>query len=284
MPAMGNSIPADLETRMTRLFERLHGEARLVAAEEPLLAPMLTGRLLSHQSLRTCLPAMLADVLAHGALSTDILKECFLTLHDRQPALAHYAMLDIEAVFERDAASSEYLPIVLYLKGFQALQAHRLAHALWLEGRQMLARALHDRATRVFGIDIHPACPVGHGVMLDHGTGIVIGETAEIGNNVSIMQGVTLGGTGKESGRRHPLVRSGVLIGAGATVLGNIEIGFGAQIGAGSVVLAPVQAHTTVVGIPARQVGRPRCPSPSVIMEHDCFQHEESSEWRQQGR
>ncbi|WP_115852914.1 serine O-acetyltransferase [Kushneria indalinina] len=267
----------------TGVFGRLHQEASAAARDEPLLAEMLTTYVVSQPHLEGCLTAVMASALADRTLSSEALTHCFRELYQARPALIDTAARDMTAVIERDAASSEYLPILLYLKGFQALQAHRLAHVLWCDGRRMLARALHDRSTQAFGIDIHPACRVGHGVMLDHGTGIVIGETAEIGDNVSIMQGVTLGGTGKESGDRHPKVRSGVLIGAGATVLGNIEIGYGAQIGAGSVVLADVLEHTTVVGIPARQAGRPRCPSPSVTMEHGSFQHVASPQWYQQG-
>lgn len=265
------------------VFSLLHQEALVAAQVEPLLADMLDTYVVSRSHLEGALTAVMASTLTDKTLSTEALAECFQGLYQANPSLVENAACDMMAVFERDAASSEYLPILLYLKGFQALQAHRLAHALWCAGRHMLARALHHRTTQAFGIDIHPACRVGRGVMLDHGTGIVIGETAEIGDNVSIMQGVTLGGTGKESGDRHPKVRSGVLIGAGATVLGNIEIGFGAQIGAGSVVLAGVEAHTTVVGIPARQAGRPRCPSPSVTMEHGSFQHVPRAQRYQQG-
>ncbi|RKD86988.1 serine O-acetyltransferase [Kushneria marisflavi] len=265
------------------VFGLLHQEARTAAGAEPLLADMLETYVISQSHLEGCLTAVMASAMADATLSFEALTDCFRGLYQADASLVDSAACDMTAVLERDAASSEYLPILLYLKGFQALQAHRLAHALWQCGRRMLARALHHRTTQVFGIDIHPACRVGRGVMLDHGTGIVIGETAEIGDNVSIMQGVTLGGTGKESGDRHPKVRSGVLIGAGATVLGNIEIGYGAQIGAGSVVLAKVEEHTTVVGIPARQAGRPRCPSPSVTMEHGSFQPVSRAQWYQQG-
>lgn len=265
------------------MFDQLHAEAVAAARSEPLLAEMLERHVVSQSCLEGCLTTVMASTLADRTLSVDDLKSCFQSLYQAHPSLVTTAARDMSAVIERDAASSKYLPVLLYLKGFQALQAHRLAHALWHDGRFMLARAIHHRTTRLFGIDIHPACRVGHGVMLDHGTGIVIGETAEVGDNVSIMQGVTLGGTGKESGDRHPKVRSGVLIGAGATVLGNIEIGHGAQIGAGSVVLARVAEHTTVVGIPARQAGRPRCPSPSVTMEHGSFQHVADPQWYQQG-
>ncbi|WP_438767707.1 serine O-acetyltransferase [Kushneria sp. TE3] len=265
------------------VFGLLHQEALAATRDEPLLAAMLDAHVVSQSRLEGCLTSVMASTLADRTLSVEALTCCFQGLYQAHPSLVESAACDMTAVLERDAASSDYLPIMLYLKGFQALQAHRLAHALWGDDRRILARALHHRATQVFGIDIHPACRVGRGVMLDHGTGIVIGETAEIGDNVSIMQGVTLGGTGKESGDRHPKVRSGVLIGAGATVLGNIEIGHGAQIGAGSVVLARVLEHTTVVGIPARQAGRPRCPSPSVTMEHGSFQHVASPQWYQQG-
>ena len=161
-----------------------------------------------------------------------------------------------------------YLIPFLYFKGFHALQVHRVAHWLWQQRRRLFSLLLQNHASTVFGVDIHPAAKIGTGVMIDHATGVVIGETAVVEDNVSILQSVTLGGTGKDAGDRHPKVRCGALLSAGATVLGNIEIGTGAKVGAGSVVLADVPAHTTVVGIPARMVGKPNVELPALDMHH----------------
>ncbi|MCM2971444.1 serine O-acetyltransferase [Larsenimonas suaedae] len=254
-----------------RMFDTLCKEANDVVAQEPLLASAMHAQVLACQDLGDVLTNIMARKLANEMLPLTSLLALFRQSLSSTPSLIGEAVRDIDAVLERDAASTLALNVVLYQKGFIALQVHRVAHMLWHDGRHMMAGMLQNRSSEVFGVDIHPACPIGHGVMLDHATGIVIGETASIGNNVSILQGVTLGGTGKEAGDRHPKVHHGVLIGASATVLGNISIGSGAQIGAGSVVLDDVAPHTTVVGVPARRVGRPRCPSPSVTLEHNAF-------------
>ncbi|GAB2802700.1 serine O-acetyltransferase [Halomonas shantousis] len=258
--------------RVDEIWSALRDEAEQAIASEPLLGKLMTTRVLAQPSLPACLAAVLSYKLADDDLPQTALASLFDALYAETPDLARQGAADIQAVFERDAATDDYLTTLLYQKGFQALQTHRLAHRLWRSARHLMAATLQSRSAEVFGVDIHPACPVGEGVMFDHATGIVVGETAEIGDNVSILQGVTLGGTGKVNGDRHPKVRHGVLIGAGAIVLGNIEIGCGAQIGAGSVVLDGVAPHTTVVGVPARPVGRPSCPSPSVTMEHGAFE------------
>ena len=175
---------------------------------------------------------------------------------------------DLQAVRDRDCACCGYATPFLYYKGFHALQAHRVAHWLWQQGRKPLALFFQNRISVEFGVDIHPAARIGRGIMLDHATGVVIGETATVGDDVSIMQGVTLGGTGKESGDRHPKVGSGVLISAGATILGNIHIGDGAMIAAGSVVLHEVPPHTAVAGVPAKVVGPPHEERPALGMDH----------------
>ena len=179
------------------------------------------------------------------------------------------AAMDLSAVRLRDPAVDKYSTPLLYLKGFHALQAYRIGHWLWGEGRKALAVYLQNQISVSFGVDIHPAAQIGCGIMLDHATGIVIGETAIVENDVSILQSVTLGGTGKTCGDRHPKVREGVMIGAGAKILGNIEIGRGAKIGAGSVVLHPVPPHTTVAGVPARIVGKPTSDKPSLEMDQN---------------
>jgi serine O-acetyltransferase len=195
----------------------------------------------------------------------EVIDEAFLS----DPNIIESAMMDILAVQERDPAVEEYSIPLLYLKGFHALQIHRVAHWLWKQKRIPLALYLQNRSSVIFGVDVHPAATIGKGIMFDHATGVVVGETAVIEDNVSLLQGVTLGGTGKQSGDRHPKIRQGVMIGAGAKVLGNIEIGMGAKVGAGSVVLESVPAHTTVAGVPAKIVGRPSCDMPSLSMEQN---------------
>ncbi len=184
-----------------------------------------------------------------------------------RPHLVISAARDILAVRLRDPAVDQYSTALLYLKGFHALQIYRVAHWLWLQDRKALAIYLQNQVSLIFNVDIHPAATVGCGIMLDHATGIVIGETAVVENDVSIMQSVTLGGTGKMGGDRHPKIREGVMIGAGAKILGNIEVGVGAKIGAGSIVLQSVPAHTTAAGVPARVVGKPASEKPSFDMD-----------------
>ncbi|MCM2130577.1 serine O-acetyltransferase EpsC [Larsenimonas rhizosphaerae] len=264
------------------MFDTLCREAGDVVATEPLLASAMHSQVLSCRNLAGIMANVLARKLANEMLPLTSLLTLFQEIYQAHPELLDHAVLDITAILERDAAAESALAVVLYQKGFIALQVHRGAHVLWKDKRVMMAGMLQNRSSEVFGVDIHPACPIGHGVMFDHATGIVIGQTASVGNNVSIMQGVTLGGTGKTAGDRHPKVQHGVLIGASATVLGNLMIGSGAQIGAGSVVLDDVAPHTTVVGVPARRVGRPRCPSPSVTLEHGAFERDvpDASDWQ----
>jgi serine O-acetyltransferase len=183
-------------------------------------------------------------------------------------ALGPSVRADLSAVFERDPACRSYLDAFLFFKGFHALESHRIAHWLWNEGRKAMALFLQSRISQLFAVDIHPAASIGRGIMLDHATGIVIGETAVVEDDVSIMQDVTLGGTGKESGDRHPKIRRGVLLSLGAKVLGNIEIGEYSRVGAGSVVLKPVPPHCTAVGVPAKLVNCDGCENPSQQMDH----------------
>jgi serine O-acetyltransferase len=170
-------------------------------------------------------------------------------------------------VYDRDPACDRFIEPVLYFKGFHAIQTHRLAHWLWTKGRRDFALYLQSRSSAVFQTDINPAAPFGKGIFLDHATGLVVGATARVGDNVSILQGVTLGGTGKQGGDRHPKIENGVLIGAGAKILGNIVIGHCSRIAAGSVVLKPVPANSTVAGVPARVIGSAGCDEPSRAMD-----------------
>ena len=196
------------------------------------------------------------------------LREMFDEVHARDPSIGEGARADLQAVRDRDPALETFYPALLFFKGYHALQAYRIANRLWSEGRELAALLVQSRMAQVYGVDIHPAARIGSGIMIDHATGVVVGETAVIEDDVSILHEVTLGGTGKETGDRHPKVRAGVLIGAGAKLLGNVEIGAGAKVGAGSVVLADVPSHRTVVGVPAEVVGTPDSETPALTMDH----------------
>lgn len=246
------------------IWREIRAEAEQTAAREPLLLPRLKAMVLDRPTLGAALSAVIARRLATEDLPQAVLHELFDSVMRHAPGIAQQAAADLAAVKDRDPACPNLLHVVLNLKGFQSLQAYRIAHALWQEGRQELAFALSNQASVALGVDIHPAARIGSGVMFDHATGIVIGETTVVEDHVSILQNVTLGGTGKEHGDRHPKIRSGVMIGAGAKILGNIEVGTMSKIAAGSVVLRPVPAHCTVAGVPARVVRHHRddsCPS-----------------------
>ena len=253
----------------SQIWQRLRSEAESVIQREPLLASYVYACVLNHNSLESALGFILANKLSDDVMPAISVGELFEFAFVTSPELVHDAASDILAVHERDAATRSYLQAILFLKGFQAIQVHRLAHCLWQNDRKELALFIQSRNSQVFGVDIHPACRMGRGIMLDHATGIVIGETTVIDDNVSILQQVTLGGTGNEQGDRHPKIKSGVLIAAGATVLGNITVGEGAKIGAGSVVLADVAPHTTVVGIPATESGKPNSEAPAETMQQN---------------
>ena len=254
-----------------QIWLQLKTEAQEVIQKEPLLASYVYACVLNHSSLQSALSFILANKLSDDVMPVVTVRELFDHAYAESPEIIEFATCDIKAVYERDAAISRHLSVILYLKGFQSIQVHRLAHFLWVNDRKELALFIQSRNSEVFGVDIHPACKIGRGIMFDHATGIVIGETSVIEDNVSILQQVTLGGTGNEQGDRHPKIRSGVLIATGAKVLGNIEIGIGAKIGAGSVVLNDVAAHTTVVGVPAKAVGKPASETPAETMEQSFF-------------
>ncbi|HYC41571.1 MAG TPA: serine O-acetyltransferase [Noviherbaspirillum sp.] len=246
------------------IWQEIRDVAERAAASEPILLPRLKAMVLDRSSLASSIAAVAARRLSSEDLPEAALRELFDGVLRRVPAIAQQAAADLAAVKDRDPACPNLLHVVLNLKGFQSLQAYRIAHALWNDGREALAFALSNQASVALGVDIHPAARIGSGVMFDHATGIVIGETSIVEDHVSILQNVTLGGTGKEHGDRHPKIRTGVMIGAGAKILGNIEVGAMSKVAAGSVVLRPVPAHCTVAGVPARVVRHHRadsCPS-----------------------
>jgi serine O-acetyltransferase len=249
------------------VWSRLRNEADEVVRREPQLASFIYSSILHHDTLEQAVVHRIAERLDHAHVSAELIRQAYADALDDQPVLGEIFRADIVAVLDRDPAAHRVLEPVLYFKGFHAIQTHRLAHWLWSKGRRDFAYYLQSRSSSVFQTDINPNAPIGRGIFLDHATGLVVGETAVIEDDVSILQDVTLGGTGKEKGDRHPKIRRGVLIGAGAKILGNIEIGHCARIAAGSVVLKSVPHNTTVAGVPAKVIGEAGCPEPSRSMD-----------------
>lgn len=261
--------PSHCENITEAVWLTLRKEAQALSDREPLLASFAHSCVLKHEYMGAALAFILSNKLADAVMPAMTLYELFLEAGKNTLTIECSAANDMIAVVERDPAINEYLTALLYLKGFQAIQIHRIAHYLWHNQREDIALYIQSRNAVVNGVDIHPAASIGQGVMFDHATGIVVGETAVIEDNVSLLQGVTLGGTGKESGDRHPKVRRNVMIGSGAKILGNIEIGEGAKVGAGSVVLRDVEACTTVAGVPAVKVGNPKTNAPCNEMNQN---------------
>lgn len=246
-------------------WSRMRVEAATSAAQEPALASFLHATVLNHGSFEAALSYRLAEKLSDREMNAMLWREVCAGAYQDDPSIVDAALADILAVYERDPACFEYVQPFLYFKGYLALQAQRVAHWLWLRDRRPLALYLQSRMSELLQVDIHPATIIGKGVFIDHATGVVIGETCVIEDDVSILQGVTLGGTGKEIGDRHPKIRRGALISVGAKVLGNIEVGEGAKVAAGSVVLKSVAPHCTVAGVPAVPVGG-CCKEPAATM------------------
>lgn len=261
------SINRTQAEKVDPVWTRLHQDVFLIAKAEPMLAGYLHDTVLKHGSLEASMSYFLAGKLASPYLTTTSLRDVFYEAFTASGDIREATRRDLSAVVERDPAARSMALPYLNFKGFQALQSYRVANWLWRQERRPLALYLQSRISEVFDVDIHPAARIGKGIMIDHGTSMVIGETAEVGNDVSMLHEVTLGGTGKESGDRHPKVGNGVLIGAGAKILGNIRIGEGSKIAAGSLVLNEVPPHSTVAGNPARVVGKPRFAEPGKQMD-----------------
>lgn len=249
------------------VWTRLRQEAEVVVRSEPALATFVLTTILNHESLDSAIIHRVASRLSHPALTAELIVQTYEEAVATDRGFGDAFRADILAVADRDPACLRLIEPVLYFKGFHAIQTHRLAHWLWNNGRRDLALYLQSRSSEVFQTDINPAARIGKGIFLDHATGLVVGQTAAIGDDVSILQGVTLGGTGKERGDRHPKIGRGVLIGAGAKILGNIEVGPCARVAAGSVVLQAVPRNTTVAGVPARVVGTAGCAEPARSMD-----------------
>ena len=264
----GKPIPRNAIKAVDPVWSRIRSEAEDIAAREPALAGFIFSAVLNHQRFEDALCHRLSQRLDHADVHSDLLWQTFGDALRAEPEIGDAARADIVAVEDRDPACDRYIEPLLYFKGFHAIQTHRMAHRLWHMGRRDLALYLQSRSSIVFQCDINPMARLGRGIMIDHATGLVIGSTAVVEDDVSMLQDVTLGGTGKEGGDRHPKIRRGVLIGAGAKILGNIEIGRCSRVAAGSVVLHEVPPNRTVAGVPARIIGFAGCEEPSRKMDH----------------
>ena len=249
------------------LWQKARAEAELKVSEEPILGSYFHATILNHTSFGAALSFRLASRLDNPMLPTMLIRQVIEEAISDDPTILEAAETDVLASFTRDPACDDLTTPFLFHKGFHALQAYRIAHWLWLHDRRTLAQFFQSQISVGLGVDIHPAARIGRGLMLDHATGIVVGETAVIDDDVSVLHSVTLGGTGKETGDRHPKIRRGVLLAAGCKIIGNIEVGEGAKVGAGSVVLHDVPPHVTVAGVPAVIVGKPREESPALDMD-----------------
>jgi serine O-acetyltransferase len=249
------------------VWARIRREAEEIVRREPELASFIYSTVLHHDTLEAAVVYRLAERLNHAALSSGLIRQAYMDALRDEPSLGEIFRADIMATCDRDPATHRVIEPVLYYKGFHAIETYRLAHWLWNKGRRDFALHLQSRSSSAFQCDIHPAARIGRGIFLDHATSLVVGETAVIEDDVSLLHGVTLGGTGKEAGDRHPKIRYGVMIGAGAKILGNIEVGHCARIAAGSVVIRPVPNNVTVAGVPAKVIGVAGCPEPARSMD-----------------
>lgn len=249
------------------IWTEVQHEALAAVKNDPILAAFLYSTILNQDNLEEAIIHRLSERLDHPDLSADLIRQTYRSMVQQVPEWRTTVRADIQACYDRDPACDRFLMPVLYFKGFHATQTHRLAHWLWTTGRKDFALYLQSRSSAVFQTDIHPAAVMGRGIFIDHATGLVIGETAVVEDNVSILHNVTLGGTGKAGGDRHPKIRHGVLIGAGAKILGNIEVGHCSKIAAGSVVLHSIPSNSTAAGVPARIVGEAGCEEPSRAMD-----------------
>ena len=256
------------QKRRESVWHSIVAEARQACELQPLMASFFHSNVLNHRCFHEALSFYLASRMASATLPAMTIQSVFHEALAAEPTIIDAMLGDLLAHYTRDAACDQYMMPLLYFKGFHAIQAQRIAHWLWLQERRGLALYFQHRISALFDVDIHPAAQLGSGIMLDHATGLVIGETAVVGDEVSILHAVTLGGSGAGEGDRHPKIGRGVLLSAGAKLLGNISVGEGAKVGAGSVVLEDVPAHTTVAGVPARRIGRASVSMPSLEMDH----------------
>lgn len=264
-----NTFTASMaDTAEDFIWLAIQAEAEQASREEPVLASYYHAAILNHPTFEAAISFHMANKLDSSTVQAMTVREVFEEALQEDKSIGEAMRADIKAYKDRDPACDKFTIPFLYYKGFHALQAQRVSHWLWRQDRKALALYLQNQISQTFGVDIHPGAQVGKGIMIDHATGVVVGETAVIGDDVSMLHAVTLGGSGCQGGARHPKIGRGVLISAGAKILGDIQVGDGAKIGAGSVVLESVPAHTTVAGVPAKVVGRPQCDAPALNMDH----------------
>lgn len=265
--AQSDTRPRSKLDSVDPVWTQLRDEAEAVCAQEPALASFVYATILTYERFEESICHRLSQRLSHSDVDAGLLHQTFEEVLRREPDLGDVFRADLAAVYDRDPACTRLIEPLLYFKGFHALETYRFARALWRAGRRDFALYLQSQSSRIFSVDIHPAASIGRGIMIDHASGVVIGETAEVGDDASILHGVTLGGSGKEGGDRHPKIGRCVMIGAGAKILGNITVGDCARVASGSVVLKDVPRETTVAGVPARVVGQAGCPEPARTME-----------------
>ncbi|MEM9733801.1 MAG: serine O-acetyltransferase [Pseudomonadota bacterium] len=266
-PSSAQNIKPSQLHALDPVWEAVRQEAQAIIDAEPHMSGFIYGTILNQKTLEDAIIQRICQRLHQPEFSADMIMGMFRDMREAWPEWSEIVRVDIAAVYDRDPACTRFVEPILYFKGFHALQTHRLAHWAWHEGKKDFALYLQSRSSQTFQTDINPQARFGRGIFMDHATGIVVGATAVVGDNVSIMQEVTLGGTGKEAGDRHPKVANGVLIGSGAKVLGNIEIGQCSRIAAGALVVKPVPPKSTVAGVPARVVGVAGCSQPSRTMD-----------------
>jgi serine O-acetyltransferase len=264
---MAQARPSEVLDKVDPVWKRVRSEAEEILRREPVLSTFIYETILHHDTLELAVVHRLSERLSHPDISGELIRQAYADALEDEPDIGGAFRADIGATVDRDPATNRFIEPVLYFKGFHALQTQRLSHWLWGKGQRDFALYLQSRASAVFGVDIHPAARIGRGIFLDHATGLVVGETAVIEDDVSILHDVTLGGSGKEHGDRHPKIRRGVLIGAGAKILGNIEVGHCARVAAGSVVLKSVPHNVTVAGVPAKVIGEAGCAEPARSMD-----------------
>ena len=265
--AQQQTKPVTVLRTVDPVWTQIRDEAEEVVRREPEIATFLYSSVLHHDTLEAAVVNRVAERLDHADVSAELIRQAYADALEDDRSIGDAFRADMMATVDRDPAAHRFIDPLLYFKGFHAIQTHRLAHWLWKKGRKDFALYLQSRASSVFQTDINPNARIGRGIFLDHATGLVVGETAAIDDDVSILHGVTLGGTGKENEDRHPKIRRGVMIGAGAKILGNIEVGECARVAAGSVVLKAVPPNTTVAGVPAHVVGEAGCAEPSRTMD-----------------
>jgi len=268
--ATNTSMKSDAQQKrdvVDPVWQAVRDEATRIIESEPVLATFIYSTILNHDRLEDAVFARISERLHNREVSADLVRRAFENMLQEWPQFSEFLRTDIAAVYDRDPACTRLIEPILYFKGFHAVQTHRLAHWNWSQGRRDFALYLQSRSSQIFQTDINPSAQIGKGVFMDHASGIVIGATAIVGDNVSMVHSVTLGGTGKEGGDRHPKIGDGVLLGAGATVLGNIKVGSCSRIAAGSLVVKPVPEKVTVAGVPAKVIGPAGCPEPSRTMD-----------------